>query len=120
MITSTDREQVRADLLATLTTDTEYADGFGLDPFDLLAVDNAAALLADANALDEQVRSDGRMVSGGTRHGVMVLHPGIAQAERNRTAADRILRQLRPPSDDGPKRGHNGHAAARARWGDRI
>ncbi|MFJ4674844.1 hypothetical protein [Kitasatospora sp. NPDC088783] len=65
--------------------------------FDVVLLDNATALLAEAEALEDQVHCDGRTIDGGMRTGVKVIHPAIAQAERHRTAADRILR-LPPPA----------------------
>ncbi|MFK0191338.1 hypothetical protein [Kitasatospora sp. NPDC090308] len=65
--------------------------------FDVVLLDNATALLAEAEALEDQVHCDSRTIDGGMRTGVKVIHPAIAQAERHRTAADRILR-LPPPS----------------------
>ncbi len=119
------QDRIRARLIRQFTEDLPDPDGGEpipgqvLDPADYVLLDNAAALLAEAEALEGQVRRDGRMINGGMRAGVKVIHPAIAQAERNRTAADRVLRPLRPAPDTAP-RGHNARSAAGVRWSGRL
>ncbi|MFG2692018.1 hypothetical protein [Kitasatospora sp. NPDC048407] len=91
----------------------------GLETGDLVAIDIAAAMLARAAQLDAVVKREGRMIPGGNRAGMFVLHPGIAQAQTNRASAAGHLAKI-GGEGDGPKRGHNARDAVGARWGNRA
>ncbi|MFB7377210.1 hypothetical protein ACFXAF_00970 [Kitasatospora sp. NPDC059463] len=96
-----------------------YETELDLEPTDLALIDVAAPMLARAAQLDAVVRREGQMIPGGNRAGMMVLHPGIAQAQLSRTQAAGHLAKIRGEGD-GPKRGHNARDAVGARWGNRV
>ncbi|MFC8717600.1 hypothetical protein [Kitasatospora sp. NPDC057198] len=111
--TEKDAGKIRAALIALYETELD------LEPTDLALIDAAAPMLSRAAQLDAVVKRDGQMIPGGNRAGMMVLHPGIAQAQTNRTQAAGHLAKIRGEGD-GPKRGHNAREAVGARWGNRV
>ncbi|MFI2609672.1 hypothetical protein [Kitasatospora sp. NPDC018619] len=108
-----DPQAVRAALVELYETELD------LEPGDLAAIDIAAAMLARAASLDAIVRREGQMIEGGNRKGMMVLHPGVTQAQQNRAQAGALLAKIRGEGE-GPKRGHNARDAVGARWGNRV
>ncbi|MFD8478234.1 hypothetical protein [Kitasatospora sp. NPDC059673] len=74
-------QAVRAALIELYETELD------LEPGDMVAIDIAAAMLARAAQLDAAVKREGQMIPGGNRAGMMVLHPGFAQAQTNRASA---------------------------------
>ncbi|MGX4735322.1 hypothetical protein [Kitasatospora griseola] len=108
-----DPQAVRAALIELYETELD------LEPGNLVAIDIAAAMPARAAQLDAVVKREAQMIPGGNRAGMMVLHPGIAQARTNRTSAAGHLAKIRGEGE-GPKRGHNVRDAVGARWGNRA
>ncbi|MBO1414473.1 hypothetical protein [Streptomyces sp. FH025] len=111
--TEKDPSKIRAALVALYETELD------LEPTDLALIDIAAPMLARAAQLDAVVKREGQMIPGGNRAGMMVLHPGIAQAQTNRASAAGHLAKIRGEGE-GPKRGHNARDAVGARWGNRV
>ncbi|WP_406206862.1 hypothetical protein OH807_33680 [Kitasatospora sp. NBC_01560] len=111
--TEKDAAKIRAALVALYETELD------LEPTDLTLIDIAAPMLARAAQLDAVVKREGQMIEGGNRKDMMVLHPGIAQAQLNRTQAAGHLAKIRGEGE-GPKRGHNSRDAIGARWGNRV
>ncbi|GGQ88982.1 hypothetical protein [Kitasatospora griseola] len=108
-----DPQAVRAALIELCETELV------LEPGDLAAIDIAEAILARAAQLSAVVKREGRVIPGGNRAGMMVLHPGVAQAQTNRSSAAGHLAKIRGEGE-GPKRGHNVRDAVGARWGNRA
>ncbi|MFD9687903.1 hypothetical protein ACFWXO_19340 [Kitasatospora sp. NPDC059088] len=104
---------IRAALIALYETELD------LEPTDLALIDIATPMLARAAQLDAVVKREGQMIPGGNRAGMMVLHPGIAQAQTNRASAAGYLAKVRGEGE-GPRRGHNARDAVGARWGNRV
>ncbi|WP_251440125.1 hypothetical protein [Microbacterium sp. USTB-Y] len=78
----------------------------------------ACAMLAEAEALDDQVTTDGRMIFG--YRGAQVLHPAIDAALRHRRAAVVALATIRraaPPKRDPQAASRAATALVGARWG---
>ncbi|GAA3049377.1 hypothetical protein GCM10020229_71010 [Kitasatospora albolonga] len=92
-----------------------------LDPQEDAALRLAEHHLRDAAHCDEQVQADGRLIAGGTRHGVMVAHPLIAEARQLRAEAGRLIARVRLPADEPPAgRSSAARSLAAHRWGNRI
>ncbi|MFJ1757043.1 hypothetical protein [Kitasatospora sp. NPDC088134] len=107
------RQLASADLL------TAWSEAFDLTPEALHAVGLAGEHLDAAEALDMQVERDGLMVPGD--RGGMKLHPAVAEARHQRSAAVAVLRAMVPPPPDEAEaerlsKSSQAQRAARARW----
>ncbi|MFF7230592.1 hypothetical protein [Streptomyces sioyaensis] len=86
----------------------------------LLVIQEAAALLEHADALDDAVRAHGTVVT--TDRGGTKVHPAIAESRRLRTEAMALLRPVMPEPEEDTRpadRSSAARAMARARWGTR-
>ncbi|MCX4747748.1 hypothetical protein OG455_19885 [Kitasatospora sp. NBC_01287] len=89
-----------------------------LDPQEDAALRLAEHHLRDAAHCDDQVRADGRLIAGGTRHSVMVAHPLIAEARQLRAEAGRLIARVRLPAYEPPaSRSNAARSLAAHRWG---
>lgn len=93
MAHKTPAQRIEAELL-----DKYEADGIRLSGFEKRYVESAVQHLAQAERMDRLVREQGRMIEGGNRRGVFVLHPGIAEARQSRALADAMLKMVQKPT----------------------
>lgn len=99
---STPARRIEAELL------TKYeADGIRLSGFEKRYVEAASQHIARAESMDELVKREGRMIPGGNRNGVYVLHPGIAEARQSRALSDKMLGMVQKPTSAAPSRRRN-------------
>lgn len=80
------------------------ADGIRLSGFEKRYIESAAQHIARADSMDRLVKNEGRMIQGGNRQGVMVLHPGIAESRQSRALADKLIGMVQKPATVAPSR----------------